>query len=103
MVKLTIEYSEAFKKAKAERGLLDFSDLEHYALEILTQKDTNTTPPTPSEVALHFKQRFKEVLVDEYQDTNMLQETILQLVKSGSEQDGNMFMVGDVKQSIVRP
>jgi ATP-dependent helicase/nuclease subunit A len=100
LVKLTIEYSEAFKKAKADRGLLDFSDLEHYALEILTQKDTNTNPPTPSDVALHFKARFKEVLVDEYQDTNMLQETILQLVKSGSEQDGNLFMVGDVKQSI---
>ena len=100
LVKLTIEYSEAFKKAKAERGLLDFSDLEHYALEILTQKDTNTTPPTPSDVALHFKARFKEVLVDEYQDVNLLQETILQLVKNGDETSGNMFMVGDVKQSI---
>ena len=103
LVKLTIEYSEAFKKAKQERGLLDFSDLEHYALEILTHPDSETTPPQPSDVALHFKKRFKEVLVDEYQDVNFLQETILQLVKSGTEQDGNMFMVGDVKQSIVRP
>lgn len=48
------------------------------------------------------KKRFKEVLVDEYQDTNMLQETILQFVKTGEEQDGNLFMVGDVKQSIYR-
>ena len=100
LVKLTIEYSEAFKKAKQERGLLDFSDLEHYALEILTARDTDTTPPTPSDVALGFKKRFKEVLVDEYQDVNFLQETILQLVKSGGEASGNMFMVGDVKQSI---
>ncbi|MER1955738.1 MAG: helicase-exonuclease AddAB subunit AddA [Solibacillus sp.] len=100
LVKLTIEYSEAFKKAKQERGLLDFSDLEHYALEILTARDTDTAPPTPSDVALGFKKRFKEVLVDEYQDVNFLQETILQLVKSGDEASGNMFMVGDVKQSI---
>lgn len=100
LVKLTIEYSEAFKKAKQERGLLDFSDLEHYALEILTDPDSNTMPPQPSQIALHFKERFKEVLVDEYQDVNFLQETILQLVKSGTEENGNMFMVGDVKQSI---
>ncbi|WP_234417320.1 MULTISPECIES: UvrD-helicase domain-containing protein [unclassified Lysinibacillus] len=103
LVKLTIEYSEAFKKAKGERGLLDFSDLEHYALEILTDKESNTNPPIPSDVALNFKARFKEVLVDEYQDVNRLQETILQLVKSGTEENGNLFMVGDVKQSIVRP
>ncbi|MEK5079395.1 helicase-exonuclease AddAB subunit AddA [Solibacillus sp. FSL W7-1436] len=100
LVKLTIEYSEAFKKAKQERGLLDFSDLEHYALEILTDEESTSTPPQPSDVALNFQKRFKEVLVDEYQDVNFLQETILQLVKNGGEQDGNMFMVGDVKQSI---
>ncbi|MEG0440477.1 MAG: helicase-exonuclease AddAB subunit AddA, partial [Solibacillus sp.] len=100
LVKLTIEFSEAFKQAKQERGLLDFSDLEHYALEILSHAEIKTTPPTPSEVAINFKERFNEVLVDEYQDVNFLQETILQLVKSGGEADGNMFMVGDVKQSI---
>ncbi|MGN7477078.1 UvrD-helicase domain-containing protein [Solibacillus silvestris] len=103
LVKLTIEYSEAFKQAKQERGLLDFSDLEHFALEILCDSGSDTIPPQPSDVALGFQKRFKEVLVDEYQDVNFLQETILQLVKSGGEQDGNMFMVGDVKQSIVRP
>ncbi|ATP39107.1 helicase-exonuclease AddAB subunit AddA [Solibacillus sp. R5-41] len=100
LVKLTIEFSEAFKQAKQDRGLLDFSDLEHYALEILSHAEIKTMPPTPSEVAMNFKERFKEVLVDEYQDVNRLQETILQLVKSGDEADGNLFMVGDVKQSI---
>ena len=100
LVKLTIQYSEAFKKAKLDRGLVDFSDLEHYALEILTEAGTTTKPPTPSAVALKFKERFKEVLVDEYQDVNRLQETILQLVKSGDVATGNLFMVGDVKQSI---
>ena len=56
----------------------------------------------PSDVALDYRKRFEEVLVDEYQDTNLLQETIVGLVKSGGEKDGNLFMVGDVKQSIYR-
>ncbi|MEO4054233.1 helicase-exonuclease AddAB subunit AddA [Solibacillus sp. CAU 1738] len=98
LVKLVKVYSAAFKAAKLERGLVDFSDLEHYALEILTENVDGEL--CPSAVAKDFQERFKEVLVDEYQDVNMLQETILQLVKSGSEADGNMFMVGDVKQSI---
>lgn len=100
LVQLTEKFSEKFKEAKLERGLVDFSDLEHYALDILTVEEDGLLLPSP--VALDFKQKFKEVLVDEYQDTNMLQETILQLVKSGGEADGNMFMVGDVKQSIYR-
>ena len=56
----------------------------------------------PSDIAVDYKNRFAEVLVDEYQDVNMLQETIIQLVKRGGEEDGNLFMVGDVKQSIYR-
>ncbi|MFY3791514.1 helicase-exonuclease AddAB subunit AddA [Ureibacillus sp. MALMAid1270] len=100
LVELTENYGRKFKAAKLERGLLDFSDLEHYALEILSVNvDGNLQP---SDVAKEFQEKFKEVLVDEYQDTNMLQETILQLVKSGKELDGNLFMVGDVKQSIYR-
>ncbi|HWL22657.1 MAG TPA: helicase-exonuclease AddAB subunit AddA [Ureibacillus sp.] len=100
LVELTENYGQKFKAAKLERGLLDFSDLEHYALEILSENVDGKLQP--SEVANEFKQKFKEVLVDEYQDTNMLQETILQLVKSGAEENGNLFMVGDVKQSIYR-
>lgn len=96
LVKLTVHFSEAFKRAKLAQGLLDFSDLEHFALEILTDPETLE----PSDVAHQYKQRFKEVLVDEYQDTNLLQETILQRVKFGNEANGNLFMVGDVKQSI---
>ncbi|RHW39885.1 helicase-exonuclease AddAB subunit AddA [Lysinibacillus yapensis] len=100
LVELTEKFSEKFKQAKLERGLVDFSDLEHYALEILTVEEDGELQPSP--VAMDFKKKFKEVLVDEYQDTNMLQETILQLVKNGSKEDGNLFMVGDVKQSIYR-
>ncbi|QUG40834.1 helicase-exonuclease AddAB subunit AddA [Psychrobacillus sp. INOP01] len=101
LVELTIAYGERYTTAKNEKGLVDFSDLEHYALEILSEQDENGSL-IPSDIAKEYKARFKEVLVDEYQDTNLLQETILQFVKSGDENTGNMFMVGDVKQSIYR-
>lgn len=100
LVELTIRFGEKFKVAKLERGLVDFSDLEHFALDILTTEENGEIKPSP--IAEEFQQQFKEVLVDEYQDVNFLQETILQLVKSGNEEDGNLFMVGDVKQAIYR-
>ncbi|MBT2581708.1 helicase-exonuclease AddAB subunit AddA [Planococcus sp. ISL-109] len=96
LVDLTKKFAQGYHALKIDRGLVDFSDLEHYALEVLSDGGQ------PSAIAIDYRARFKEVLVDEYQDTNMLQETILNLVKSGSEQDGNLFMVGDVKQSIYR-
>ena len=101
LVELTISYGERYTAAKNEKGLVDFSDLEHYALDILSERDEHGDL-IPSDIAQDYKSRFKEVLVDEYQDTNLLQETILQFVKSGDENTGNMFMVGDVKQSIYR-
>ncbi|WP_111439012.1 helicase-exonuclease AddAB subunit AddA [Psychrobacillus insolitus] len=101
LVDLAIKYGERYSEAKNDKGLVDFSDLEHYALEILTVHQENGELD-PSDIAKEYQARFKEVLVDEYQDTNRLQETILQLVKSGDERTGNMFMVGDVKQSIYR-
>ncbi|WP_281862993.1 helicase-exonuclease AddAB subunit AddA [Planomicrobium okeanokoites] len=96
LVDLTNRFAEQYKALKVDRAIVDFSDLEHYALEILSEDGE------PSPIAKEYRSRFKEILVDEYQDTNMLQETILGLVKSGGEQDGNLFMVGDVKQSIYR-
>jgi len=92
------EFAARYEEKKSQRSLLDFSDLEHKAYAILVQPDRHQ----PSEVALSYRRKFKEVLVDEYQDINLLQEGIIQLVKSGGEADGNMFMVGDVKQSIYR-
>ena len=73
---------------------MDFNDYEHFALDILTAND--------SEIALSYQRQFKEVMIDEYQDINRVQEAIIQLLKSGGESDGNLFMVGDVKQSIYR-
>ncbi|WP_227395793.1 helicase-exonuclease AddAB subunit AddA [Jeotgalibacillus aurantiacus] len=98
LIELVKEFEHGFREAKEERGLVDFNDLEHFCLDILREPGTND----PSQAAIHYRNQFKEVLVDEYQDTNMVQETILQLVKTGTEKNGNLFMVGDVKQSIYR-
>ncbi|KRK45484.1 helicase-exonuclease AddAB subunit AddA [Dellaglioa algida] len=86
-------FSDAFSKEKRQRHMLDFNDLEHLALDILT-RDSETSVQTRT--ALQAK--YNEVLVDEYQDTNQLQEAILTRITT--KNPGNMFMVGDVKQSI---
>jgi ATP-dependent helicase/nuclease subunit A len=101
LVHLVLKFSERFKAVKREKGLVDFADLEHMCLQILTLKTPNGEYQ-PSEVALAYRKHFKEVLVDEYQDTNMVQETILKQVSKEYEEEGNLFMVGDVKQSIYR-
>lgn len=100
LVQLTEKFATRYHQTKVDKGIVDFSDLEHYALQILTTRDEGVL--VPSDVAKDYRKHFKEVLVDEYQDTNLLQETILQLVKQGDEASGNLFMVGDVKQSIYR-
>ena len=100
LIDLVIEFGRRFEQVKIDRGIVDFSDLEHYALRILSNEQDGKL--VPSDIAVDYKNRFSEVLVDEYQDVNMLQETIIQLVKRGGEEDGNLFMVGDVKQSIYR-
>lgn len=97
LVGLTKAFAEAFAAAKRDGGLLDFSDLEHLCLQLLRTRD-EAGNFVPSEVALELRDQFKEVMVDEYQDTNGVQEAIVNLV---SRQD-NRFYVGDVKQSIYR-
>ena len=86
-----------FNLKKRSKNILDFSDYEHFALQILTNRDG-----TPSEIAESYRQHFDEILVDEYQDTNRVQEKILSCIKTGEEHNGNLFMVGDVKQSIYK-
>lgn len=102
LTKLTQAFHERFTAIKREKGLVDYADLEHYTLEILTDGVTAEGEIQPSEVALSYRSLFKEVFVDEYQDVNMVQETILKLVSKDADPDGNRFMVGDVKQSIYR-
>ncbi len=99
---LVQSFGEYYRKAKAARGVVDFNDLEHYALQILEGEGTAGTV-VPSPVALELRERFAEVLVDEYQDINGVQEAILRMVsRQGSAETPNLFMVGDVKQSIYR-
>ncbi len=93
------QFHEQYQEEKKERGLVDFSDLEHFALDILLEDKESKLP---SAIAKQLQEKYKEIMVDEYQDTNIVQETIVQSVADQIGQ-GNMFMVGDVKQSIVRP
>ncbi|MDQ0217575.1 helicase-exonuclease AddAB subunit AddA [Peribacillus cavernae] len=101
LVTLVKQFDQRFFAVKAEKNLVDFSDLEHYCLDILTG-EMDGTEMVPSQAAQDYRKQFKEVLVDEYQDTNLVQESILKLVTADSEHSGNLFMVGDVKQSIYR-
>ncbi|MBU4533844.1 MAG: helicase-exonuclease AddAB subunit AddA [Eubacteriales bacterium] len=100
LVNLTIRFEEAFSAAKRGRGLVDFSDLEHFCLRILNAGRPDELVPSP--VAEEYRRCFDEVMVDEYQDINAVQETILQLVSRQGDRRSNLFMVGDVKQSIYR-
>lgn len=95
LVKVTIRYRRDYQKAKLQRHLLDFSDLEHYAYQILTDHSD-----AGKAVQKQLQQHFKEILVDEYQDTNRLQDDLLNQLHD--PQCNHMFMVGDVKQSIYR-
>lgn len=98
--KTIIQFGRNFAKSKSERSLLDFNDLEHFCLRILLDPKANPGEINPSAVALLLQEKFAEVMVDEYQDTNGVQETILRLV--ASTEKANLFLVGDVKQSIYR-
>lgn len=101
LVRLVREFSLRYEKAKLEKGIVDFSDLEHYCLKVLLKENANAQHMEPSETAEQYRQQFEEVLLDEYQDTNLVQETIVALISRPSK-CGNRFMVGDVKQSIYR-
>ncbi len=94
LIALTRAFSERFAGEKAKRNILDFSDGEHFALRILVDPETKE----PTETANEYRQKFKEVMIDEYQDSNYLQEAILTAVSGGEKE--NRFLVGDVKQSI---
>ena len=95
LVELTIAFHKSYNDAKKEQGIMDFSDLEHLCLALLVEPGTEDDPK-PSEVAFELQDTFKEIMVDEYQDTNGVQETIINLI---SKED-NRFYVGDVKQAI---
>jgi ATP-dependent helicase/nuclease subunit A len=94
---LIFEFNERFAKEKLEKNLMDFPDIEHFALKILVKTNEDGTKE-PTQVALNYREKFKEIAIDEYQDSNLIQEYILNTVSNGN----NLFMVGDVKQSIYK-
>lgn len=85
---LLLEFDSRFKAAKREKNVIDFNDIEHYALEILEHE----------EAAGEYRDKFACIFVDEYQDSNMLQDTLINLIRQGN----NLFLVGDMKQSIYK-
>lgn len=101
LVELTIEFSKAFAAQKQEEGLIDFSDMEHFALEILVTKEESGAV-RPSETALELQEYYDEILTDEYQDSNYVQELLLTSLCRAPKQKPYLFMVGDVKQSIYK-
>lgn len=100
LVELVNAFAEQYRGMKAAKGLVDFNDLEHYCLHILRAPQSTPSDMIPSHAALDYQDQFVEVLLDEYQDTNQVQEAIVSLIAKPAP--GNRFMVGDVKQSIYR-
>lgn len=95
---LVNRFAELFAEKKRSRNMIDFSDMEQFALEILTEEIDGELVPSPA--AGEYQERFEEVMIDEYQDSNLVQETILTSVSGMAKGRYNIFMVGDVKQSI---
>ena len=93
---LIFAFGEEFSKRKRNKNIVDFNDIEHLALHILIKNEDGKIEPT--EVANIYKEKFVEIAIDEYQDSNMVQEYILTAISRGN----NTFMVGDVKQSIYK-
>ncbi|MCM1065787.1 MAG: UvrD-helicase domain-containing protein [Eubacterium sp.] len=100
LVDLVLEFDRRMGEKKQERKVIDFSDMEHFALRILLKKEDGQI--LPSAVALEYRQHFAEILTDEYQDSNLVQEYLLKAVSGEEEGQFNRFMVGDVKQSIYK-
>ncbi|SDM88039.1 DNA helicase/exodeoxyribonuclease V, subunit A [Paenibacillus sp. yr247] len=100
LVDLVVDFGHRYQEAKQAKGLIDFADLEHYCLQILSAPGSIPGELYPSEAAQAYRKQFAEVLLDEYQDTNRVQEAIVELISN--TKPGNRFMVGDVKQSIYR-
>ena len=100
LVDLVLEFDRRMGEKKQERKIIDFSDMEHFALKILLNREEGRIQP--SAVALEYRQHFAEILIDEYQDSNLVQEYLLKAVSGEEEGRFNRFMVGDVKQSIYK-
>lgn len=97
---LTKRFAEIYFLCKKEKNVYDFDDLEHFALELLVESYDEQGAAQPSETAKELSKKYKMIFVDEYQDTNLVQETILEMLLN--KKHNSLFTVGDVKQSIYR-
>ncbi len=93
---IIIEFEEEYAKLKREKNVIDFNDIEHFALKTLVKKENEKY--VPADVAKSYQEKFTEIAIDEYQDSNLIQEYILNTIS----RNNNLFMVGDVKQSIYK-
>lgn len=98
LIRVAVQYMDTLAKTKREKRIADFNDIEHFALNILVDETTREQRPTAQE----FQELFEEIMIDEYQDSNQVQEEIMCAISRMSKQQYNMLMVGDVKQSIYR-
>lgn len=101
LVDLTLEFIRRLDEKKREKNLLDFSDMEHLALKILLEKGEDGTAQ-PTRTAFEYREQYREILIDEYQDSNLVQEYLLWSISGEDEGRFDRFMVGDVKQSIYK-
>ncbi|MHB8125338.1 MAG: helicase-exonuclease AddAB subunit AddA [Desulfitobacteriaceae bacterium] len=101
LVRLVLDFSARYTARKSKKSVVDFNDLEHFCLEILSAED-EAGEVRPSKVALAYRERFTEIFVDEYQDSNLVQEIMIQMISKADPERPNVFLVGDVKQSIYR-
>ncbi|MBO7600674.1 MAG: helicase-exonuclease AddAB subunit AddA [Lachnospiraceae bacterium] len=103
LTELTIDFMKEFERLKRERSVIDFTDMEHMAVKILIEDYKGLNEYKVTDVAKEYRQMFDEVMIDEYQDSNLVQEIILAAVShQGTDLIDNRFMVGDKKQSIYR-
>ena len=104
---VVLMFEQIYSQKKRDKGIIDLNDIEHFALQILTETDENGDfvfdeegKNIPSDIALEYREKFYEIFIDEYQDSNQVQEVILSTI--AKQKEPNRFMVGDVKQSIYR-
>ncbi|MBE5862432.1 MAG: helicase-exonuclease AddAB subunit AddA [Lachnospiraceae bacterium] len=98
LLDLVLAFNKRMQEKKQEKKLIDFNDMEHFALNILLQRVDDEIRPT--QVARQYREYFQEILIDEYQDGNLVQEYLLRAISGEEDGHFNRFMVGDVKQCI---
>lgn len=100
LLELVCRFKEKVDERKRRENMIDFADMEHFALNILIRKEDGEIVTTPA--AKEYRRHFYEILIDEYQDSNLVQELLLQSISGEEDGNYNRFMVGDVKQSIYK-